>query len=55
MKPTTNSSRSNGKYVVGADGQPTLKKVEVGLMGVASAEITSGLNAGEAVVTRAIQ
>jgi multidrug efflux pump subunit AcrA (membrane-fusion protein) len=50
--------QSDGSYavsVVGADGQTTLKPVEVGLMDVASAEIKSGLTLGETVVTGTVQ
>jgi RND family efflux transporter MFP subunit len=37
--------------VLGADGQPTVRPVEVGLVTSALAEIKSGLDAGESVVT----
>jgi RND family efflux transporter MFP subunit len=46
--------RSDGSYsvyVVGADGQPALRTVEVGLRDVASVEIKSGLSASDIVVT----
>lgn len=45
------SDGTYGVYVVGADGQPSLKTVTVGLRDVASAEIKSGLNAGDTVIT----
>jgi multidrug efflux pump subunit AcrA (membrane-fusion protein) len=42
---------SYGVFVVGADGQPTLKIVKVGLQDLTSAEITLGLSAGQTVTT----
>ncbi len=42
---------SYGVMVVGSDGRPRLKVVEVGLEDAASAEIKSGLSAGELIVT----
>ena len=42
---------SYGVFVVGSDGQPTLKIVKVGLEDLTSAEITSGLTAGQTVTT----
>jgi RND family efflux transporter MFP subunit len=45
---------TNGNYsvrVLGADGQPQVKAVEVGLVTSSLAEIKSGLDQGEAVVT----
>jgi HlyD family secretion protein len=44
-----------GVFVVGADGQPKLKVVEVGLQDAASAEIKSGLNVGDVVTTGTVQ
>jgi HlyD family secretion protein len=40
-----------GVFVVGADGQPALKMVKVGLQDLTSAEITQGLTAGQTVTT----
>ncbi len=40
-----------GVMVVGADGQPRMKVVEVGLQDAASAEIKSGLSVGDVVTT----
>jgi len=45
---------TTGNYavrVLGPDGQPQVKQVDVGLVTSALAEITSGLNQGEAVIT----
>ena len=42
---------SYGVFVVGSDGQPTLKFVKVGLEDETSAEITQGLSAGQTVTT----
>jgi HlyD family secretion protein len=42
---------SYGVFVVGSDGQPTLKIVKVGLEDLTSAEITQGLTAGQTVTT----
>jgi RND family efflux transporter MFP subunit len=50
--------KSDGSYhvfVVGTDGEPVMKTVEVGLQDVASAEIKSGLTATDMVVTSGIQ
>jgi hypothetical protein len=38
-------------YVLNAQGQPEKRTVEVGLQTSASAEIRSGLNEGERVIT----
>jgi multidrug efflux pump subunit AcrA (membrane-fusion protein) len=42
---------SYGVFVVGSDGQPTLKIVKVGLEDLINAEITQGLSAGQTVTT----
>jgi RND family efflux transporter MFP subunit len=42
-------------YVVGADGKPTMKTVQVGLTDVASAEIKNGLTANDVVITSKVQ
>jgi multidrug efflux pump subunit AcrA (membrane-fusion protein) len=42
-------------YVMGADGQPVLKSVEIGLSDVASVEIKSGLTASDVVITSSVQ
>lgn len=42
---------SYGVFVVGSDGQPTLKIVKVGLEDETNAEITQGLSVGETVTT----
>ena len=42
---------SYGVFVVGSNGQPTLKIVKVGLEDLTNAEITSGLSAGQTVTT----
>lgn len=42
-------------YVMGADGQPALKTVEIGLRDVASVEVVSGLSVGEMIITSGIQ
>jgi HlyD family secretion protein len=44
-----------GVFVVGADGTPKMKVVEVGLQDAASAEIKSGLAAGDVVTTGVTQ
>jgi multidrug efflux pump subunit AcrA (membrane-fusion protein) len=49
------SNGTYGVYVVGADGQPSLKTVEVGLKDVASVEIKSGLTASDTVITSPVQ
>lgn len=49
------SDGSYSVYVLGADGQPVMKTVEIGLMDVASVEIKRGLSASDVVVTSAIQ
>ncbi len=45
------SDGSYSVYVMGADGQPAPRTVEVGLRDVASVEIKSGLSASDTVVT----
>ena len=50
-----NNDGTYAVYVVGADGQPTPKVVEVGLRDVASVEIKSGLDASDTVITSAVQ
>jgi HlyD family secretion protein len=42
-------------YIVDANGQPSLKSVEIGLSDVASVEIKSGLSAGDTVITSSVQ
>ena len=42
---------SYGVFVVGSNGQPTLKIVKVGLEDLTNAEITQGLSAGQTVTT----
>ena len=42
-------------FVVGSDGQPKLKVVEVGLQDAASTEIKSGLSLGDVVTTGTVQ
>jgi HlyD family secretion protein len=42
-------------FVVGTDGQPKLKMVEIGLQDAASVEIKSGLSAGDIVTTGTTQ
>lgn len=42
-------------FVVGADGQPRLRVVEVGIIDVSYAEIVSGLEAGETITTGMLQ
>lgn len=42
-------------FVVGADGQPRMKVVEVGLQDAASAEIKSGLALGDVVTTGVVE
>ena len=52
--PSTALSGRSGTYVVrvmGASGQPEARQVEVGLISTSLAEIRSGLQAGEIVVT----
>jgi RND family efflux transporter MFP subunit len=52
--PAVALNGSEGQYsvmVIGADGTPTSQGVEVGLLTATSAEITSGLAAGDLVVT----
>ena len=42
-------------FVVGANGQPKMKVVEVGLQDAASAEIKSGVSLGDVVTTGTVQ
>ena len=42
-------------FVVGSDGQPKMRVVEIGLQDAASVEIKSGLNAGDVVSTGTVQ
>jgi len=42
-------------FVVGADGKPKLRVVEVGLKDAASVEIKSGLQAGDVVTTGVVE
>ena len=42
-------------FVVGANGQPKMKVVEVGLQDAASAEIKSGVSMGDVVTTGTVQ
>lgn len=44
-----------GVFVVGTDGQPKMKVVEVGLQDAANAEIKSGLSVGDVVTTGTVQ
>jgi hypothetical protein len=42
-------------FVIGADGEPELRFVEVGLMDFSFAEVTSGLEMGETVTTGLVE
>jgi multidrug efflux pump subunit AcrA (membrane-fusion protein) len=42
-------------FVLGADGEPELRFVEVGLMDISFAEITSGLEMGDTVTTGLVE
>ena len=42
-------------FVIGADGEPELRFVEVGLMDISFAEITSGLELGDTVTTGLVE
>ncbi len=44
-----------GVFVVGSDGQPKLKIVEVGLIDLTNAEIKSGLSLGDTVTTGTVE